>query len=100
MNIKQLKEVLEKALSEGVSPETPITILSGDMNAMYFDMSVIYEVANINLINSFYHADNSPKASICVKEGISLVLLAEMAILHEDVMTLHEYTNTVVLSKE
>lgn len=87
MNIKELKDLLNKALSEGVDPKTPITILTGDMN----DNNDIFELAQINLIHGHYYRDNSPKLAVSINSGTSLVLLSQDAVLHEKIMLLHEY---------
>lgn len=54
MNIKQLKQVLAKALEGGVSEDTPVCLISDDMSVKHYTGNGCTELESVELITSHY----------------------------------------------
>ncbi|HED3891571.1 TPA: hypothetical protein R4229_004005 [Morganella morganii] len=76
MNIKELRDVLQKAIDYGVPENTPIAVLTEDMNIPDDYHNGIIEVDRAVFHFTEYQRDNAPKMSVSFKKGNVVLLMA------------------------
>ncbi|WP_323085988.1 hypothetical protein [Providencia alcalifaciens] len=76
MNIKELKDALQKAIDYGVPENTPIALLTEDMNIPDDCHNGIIEADRAILHSTEYQKDNAPKMSVSFEKGNVVLLMA------------------------
>ncbi|WP_336432723.1 hypothetical protein [Providencia rettgeri] len=76
MNIKELRDVLQKAIDYGVPENTPIAVLTEDMNIPDDYHNGIIEADRAILHFTEYQRDNAPKCSVSLEKGNVVLLMA------------------------
>lgn len=76
MNIKELRDVLQKAIDYGVPENTPIAVLTEDMNIPDDCHNGIIEADRAILHFTEYQRDNAPKCSVSFEKGNVVLLMA------------------------
>lgn len=76
MNIKELRDVLQKAIDYGVPENTPIAVLTEDMNIPDDCHNGIIEADRAILHFTEYQRDNTPKCSVSFEKGNVVLLMA------------------------
>ncbi|HGM9850795.1 TPA: hypothetical protein ACQFL4_003008 [Proteus mirabilis] len=76
MNIRELIDVLQNAIDYGVPENTPIAVLTEDMNIPDDCHNGIIEADRAILHFTEYQSDNAPKMSVSFEKGNVVLLMA------------------------